>query len=584
MKAAAKRTGKAASCAVVLSALALLWPVSSILPGQAQNQKPVFQVTARLVELTVVAMDKDGNPVKDLEAEDFTIHDNGKIRSISLWRYEGGREPTAAKEPELPPFVFSNLPEAIGTDARNITALVLDSVNTEPVDQRFVKGQASRLLRALAPQTRVAIYQLGRELRIIHDFTDDMSSLRDGLEQLKLQVQAQGLSDVEQAAKETEALLDQIEARKTPYAGPVFAAIQGASNTAIAADVNSNSMIRGNRVESTLAALEGLGRHLAGIPGRKSVVWISGGIPVALPRVTTTSDNKPINPITGDNLSQAIRSTSLRLAQAGVALYAIDARGLKTGAESISQMQYPPLISGRVSELEHAAMQNTEGRAAFAMMTSITGGRFIFGTNDLSEGVRKVEGDLNGSYSLGFYAPEEPDNKWHALKVTVRRPGVRLLHKEGYLADASPIKPQSWDAEAERRAMTNPYGSDSIRLKARCGSVSGADPGTLLLTLQIAADDLYWREESDRIVGAVDVYIGEKISNGSVNFQQSRINARFLPRQMEAVRAQGLPFRRQWKCGDDTRHIRVLVRDSATGRIGTVDMPMSAILWKGPPG
>jgi VWFA-related protein len=534
--------------------------------------------------LTVVASDKDGNPVKDLKEEDFTVLDNGKNRSISLWRYERGHESSEVKAPELPPFVFSNRHEAVSTYSRNITALVLDSVNTEPQDQIFVKGQASRLLRALAPQTRVAIYQLGRELRIIHDYTDEMSSLRDNLETLKAEVQAQGLSDVEQAAKETEALLDQIEARKTPYAAPVFASVQGASNTSIAADVNSNSIIRGNRVESTLAALEGLGRHLAGIPGRKSVVWISGGIPVVLPRVTTISDNKPINPITGDNLSKAIRNTSERLAQAGVALYAIDARGLKSGAESLSQLQYPPLISGRVSELEKAAIQNTEGRAAFAMMTSITGGRFVFGTNDLSEGVRKVAGDLNGSYSLGFYAPEDPDNKWHTLKVIVRRPGVRLLHKEGYLADASPIKMQAWNAEAERRAMTNPYGSDSIHLTARCESVAGTDPGTLLLTLQIEADDLYWREESDRLVGGVDVYIGEKTSAGSVTFQQSRINARFLPRQMESVRSQGLPFRRQWKCADDTRLIRVLVRDSATGRIGTVDMPMSGILGNRPPG
>lgn len=208
-------------------------------------------------------------------------------------------------------------------------------------------------------------------------------------------------------------------------------------------------------------------------------------------------------------------------------------------------------------------------------MTSVTGGRFIFGTNDLSNGVNKVTGDLHGSYSLGFYPTEEPDGKWHTLKVTVNRPDVRLLCKEGYLFDQSPMKAQVWDADEQRRAMLEPFGSDSIRLTARCAPVEGAEPGTLLLTLQIESEDLLWREESGRMASGLDVYVAEKTADGQVRFQQSRINAKFLPPQMETARSQGLPFRRQWKPGADTLGIRLLVRDAVTGRTGTLDIPMS---------
>jgi hypothetical protein len=159
----------------------------------------------------------------------------------------------------------------------------------------------------------------------------------------------------------------------------------------------------------------------------------------------------------------------------------------------------------------------------------------------------------------------------------VQKPDVRLLHKQGYLAIPAPAKIQAWDAKAERRAVISPFGSDAIRLNARCAPASGAEPGTLLLTLQIEAEDLSWREESGRTAAAIEVLIAEIAADGEVRFQRSNINAKFLPQQLDAARSQGLPYRRQWKPGADTRAIRVLVRDTTTGRLGTLDIPMSGI-------
>ncbi len=544
--------------------------------SQAQSQAPPsFRVTARLVEFTVVATDKNGNPVTDLRKEEFVVHDNGKLRTLSLCRFDGALASSAAKAPAPPPSIFSNRLGPNVADERNITALVLDSTNTDPRDQMYVMAHTSRLLRALAPQTRVAIYHLGRELNVIHDFTDDMAVLRANLEKLSASVQNQRMNDVEQAAQDAEEILAQIEARKSHYAAPVFRAMQAQDKAAIAGDVNTNAVIQGNRVEETLTALEALGRHLAVVSGRKSIVWISGGIPLFSQRVSTVPDGSPPSPMVGDNRESAIRRTSERMAQLGVALYAVDARGLTSSAETLAQKQYLPLLDGRYSEIERAAAVNAESRSAFTLMTSITGGRFIYGTNDLSDGVKKVTGDLHGSYSLGFYPAEEPDGKWHALKVSVQRADVRLLCKEGYLFDQSPARAREWDAEEQRRAMLDPFGSDSIRLTARCAPAESAEPGTLLLTLQIESEDLLWREESGRMVSAVDVYVAEKAADGQVRFQQSRINARLLPQQMETARAQGLPFRRPWKPGADTVSIRVLVRDAVTGRLGTLDIPTS---------
>ncbi len=147
----------------------------------AQEQAPTFRTTTRLVELTVTALDKKGQAVTDLRLQDFTVQENGKPRPIAFFRYDGGPsvEPKALP---LPPGVFTNRVEFSPGPPRNITALVLDELNTPPQYSMRVRATVTRYLKALAPQTRVAVFHMRARLRVLHDFTDDGDSLRARIE------------------------------------------------------------------------------------------------------------------------------------------------------------------------------------------------------------------------------------------------------------------------------------------------------------------------------------------------------------------------------------------------------------------
>ena len=99
-------------------------------------------------------------------------------------------------------------------------------------------------------------------------------------------------------------------------------------------------------------------------------------------------------------------------------------------------------------------------------MASITGGRYLRNNNDLMEGFKKAASDPQGSYTLGFYAGH-PDDKWHTLKVRVKRDGISAHYREGYLADSVPAQPVAWTAEMWRTAFANPIGSTAIPLTAK---------------------------------------------------------------------------------------------------------------------
>jgi hypothetical protein len=45
----------------------------------------IFRATTRLVQVSVIAQDKDGKPVAGLKREDFQLFDNGKPQPIQLF-------------------------------------------------------------------------------------------------------------------------------------------------------------------------------------------------------------------------------------------------------------------------------------------------------------------------------------------------------------------------------------------------------------------------------------------------------------------------------------------------------------------
>ena len=173
--------------------------------------------------------------------------------------------------------------------------------------------------------------------------------------------------------------------------------------------------------------------HLAGIPGRKSLVWIGGGFPMA----AVTASLSQRTPELIETLEDEVRQVSRRLAQQGVVLYIVDPRRLEAPSDMTSQSRQPLPQRGRgnFELLSDTAVMSSDTKSAMQTMASITGGRYFY-PDDPTSGVDKVAGDLQGSYTLGFYASEKPDDKWHKLKVQVKRPGLTARHREGYLADS----------------------------------------------------------------------------------------------------------------------------------------------------
>ncbi|HTA69276.1 MAG TPA: VWA domain-containing protein [Bryobacteraceae bacterium] len=259
-------------------------------------QAPTFRSSARLVQVNVIVRDKNG-PVANLTKEDFGLTDRGKPRTISIFSVATAR-PTANVSP-LPPNTFSNRSQNSGSSPGNVTIVLLDALNTlsygawfhddagpthfEDQALAYGKNQLMRFVKNLDPQDRVAIYALGKSLRVLCDFTNDPSQLQKVLAQYR------------------DSSITLAEVAEPPSSHTSSAELNAAidpSNQKMAALAN------GGRSGLTMAALLAIANHTAGIPGRKNLVWLTASLPATGPAIARL------------------------LSRANIAIYPVDARGL----------------------------------------------------------------------------------------------------------------------------------------------------------------------------------------------------------------------------------------------------------------
>ena len=534
----------------------------------AQQERPSFQTTTRLVEFTLVAVDQKGSPVIDLGRDEVVVHVDGRRRDVSFFQYEGAAAATH-QATLLPTGVFSNRLEYSPGPPRSISAIVLDTLNTEPSQVMWARAQVTRSLRALAPNTRVAVYHLGTTLGVIHDFTDDLESLREKIAKSTVSLPAQTPSSIDSMARDAEQLLAIFPEDQ------VLQVLLRHQTSQIEAEGVYNATVRQRRLALTLRALETLGQHLAGIPGRKNVVWIGGGI-----SMLTVTGAMGFGPHGGaEGREEEVRRSAQRLAQQGVALYVVDARGLRVPKQLDAAIGSSlPLRGARPFELQQQTEDvSADPLPAASLLADLTGGRVIKNTNDPIEGVAQAARDMRGAYSVGFYANEVPDGKWNRLTVRVTRPGVRVVHRQGFLAEQPLAEPARWSREQWLMAAADPIGSTAVALDATFQGVAEAEPGMVVLTVQLDPSTLYFRPVGGRLTAEVEFGIADKAADGRVQLHSEggsfALGGGDSPQQAQG----GLFYTRRWVPTEGTRTIRIMVRDTLTGRQGTLDVPYDRV-------
>jgi VWFA-related protein len=114
-------------------ATAVLWLLATLAAAQTAPAPEVLRATTHLVEVSVTAQSKQGEPVTGLTQDDFTLLDEGVAQKIAYVRTETSK-PSGTPRRKLPPNLFTNRLDAGGIVLTSATVILFDGLNTRLTD------------------------------------------------------------------------------------------------------------------------------------------------------------------------------------------------------------------------------------------------------------------------------------------------------------------------------------------------------------------------------------------------------------------------------------------------------------------
>jgi VWFA-related protein len=470
--------------------------------------------TPKRITLNVVAVDGKGNPVADLKAGDFHVTDSGKPQEIDAISHRDTRLQQAAP---LGPNEFSN---RAGTGVGPATVILFDLLN-EHMDAR---GPAwNQLLHALEPlesSTGLYLYLLTVDGRLypVHGLPDNEKEA--------------GIPDTAPWTRQIKALLD--DAMHTVFrVRPV--------------DIDQFVDVR---INLTYQNLRWLAERMAGIPGRKNIVWITHGIPISLGPEVTGSDWFDYTPY--------LRQLSEELDRAKVSIYPVQ--------------QIPPgTAMPGTPEAQHSGMGSEETLQDFARYT---GGR-TNGSGDIRVAIRQAMNDVRTSYQISYYpTPQNWDGKFHKVRVTCARRGVHIQTKEGYYAWPEERLDDKGQQQAVEQAVTAPFDATGIGLRATL-TPDHANAHVAHLLVRVDPGDVKLERKGDRYMGRLKIKMAPVPAGaGATGTPVIVAGLEYTPAKYDEIMKNGIRFSNDVNLVDGLERLRVVVLDAASDAVGSVTMPV----------
>ncbi len=353
-------------------------------------QTPTFRTGINFVRVDVVVTGKDGRQVSDLNVQDFDVTEGGKrqkIETFKLIALDGAPGVEGA-----PASISSDAVEEdeAKRDEVRMFAIFLDDYHVSPASGRVVREQLARLVETeLGPTDLVGLMYPLTSLDSVR-----MSRNRDAVANT----------------------IRKFDGRRGDYTPKnVFEEnyVYRTSNPGVI------------RRDVSFSAIKGLIMRMGGLKeGRKILILVSEGYGG------------------GATVSQDLREIADLASRNNTAIYPVTPR------------LYPPASPWMPLDLMdgmNVLAEQSGGRTIYESartMAELRERRVSIGTpkSNLVGAMKQIITDSSAYYLLGYNSTRTvPDGKFHKIEVKVKRPGVQLRYRKGYLAwrpeDIGPTTP-----------------------------------------------------------------------------------------------------------------------------------------------
>ncbi|WP_158751270.1 VWA domain-containing protein [Acidobacterium sp. S8] len=505
-----------------------------------QSQAFTLKVNSDLVLTNVVARDKKtGQVVKGLTQKDFTITENGKQQQIVSFDFESVDEAAALNEATISgktgKSILLGKSPVVTADAlrdHRLVVLFFDITSMQPEDiERAQDAARNYISKQMQAADVVAVASLDSSLSLDQDFTQDKSLLLKAVNSYSGD-QSQGF------APGSTSTTNQVE-----------------DTTAYTADESEYNDINTDR---ELYAIAAIAKSLNYINEKKSLLYFSGGI---------SRD--------GIENQASLRSAINTAVRSNMAIYSVDARGL----EAISPLGDASTGSLRgTSAYNGAALQNNldanfNSQEVMANLSSDTGGKAFFDTNDFAPAFQRMQQDTSAYYVIGFRSTDaRRDGSYRRLSIKINRSDLKLEYRPGYYAPADFKHSNKDDRERElgdELASDLPATDVAVYLQAlyfRLDDFHYSIPISIL----VPGSQIPFVKGGDRDKATLDI-IGEVKDSAGRVIGNARDTVKLAIDQAQQVRQRTIQYSTNFTLPAGKFHLKFVVRENETGRMGSFE-------------
>ncbi|NJL28920.1 MAG: VWA domain-containing protein [Thermoanaerobaculia bacterium] len=494
-----------------------------------------------------------GNRISGLKPSDFELTEDGKPVTITnFYAVEDGHRPGAAQAPTATQLPIPSAPTPVAgelevPEEQQLHLIVyVDNFNLHPFTRNRTLGAVRTFLRSrLGRGDRVMLVTYDRSLHLRHPFTSDPELIASALYELEditanaVHADSDRRSILEQIYEAND--LASVEGRVSQYAESIF-----------------------NDLSFSITALRDYVDMLAGLPGRKAILYVSDGLSMRAgedvfyaleDRFRNSSVLMTIQRFDASRDFQQLTT----LANANrVTFYTIDAAGLRTYTYMDVSNQ-TPLGGARIDQIYFTNLQSP-----LLMLAEETGGMAIVNTNNVAPQLDRIADDFRSYYSLGYSPAQTGTGRYRRLDVKLKdakRNGWKVRHREGFRD-----KPVNARVSDTTLAALN-FGYQSNPLGVRI-EVAGMEPSEerdrslVTLVLHIPIGKLSFLPQADQHRGRVRLFIAAKDTEGGVApVQEVAVPIDIPAAELERAQSQFYQYRMQLLMRTGSQVVAIGVRD-----------------------
>ncbi len=553
--------------AVGVAALIIGLAAMSQEPSPLSRYRAATQVD--IVNVEVVVTDKAGNPVPGLTAADFEVLDDGTPQVITNF-YSGETAPPAAGATDE----GEQGPTGTAREADRVALLVLvDTSSLSPANRDDILRHITESFQSGWPGSDVPVMLASgsTSVRVVQPFTTDLKQLLDGLAVLQREV---GVSTEVAMAGFMTQIMDNTSTEAsgasdgTEDAMSTLQTLRGAAQQAY------------DQGRGYMLSMAQFFDSVAGLPGRKVVLFISNGL-----------QTRP-----GEAMLQRWESTlGGRVAPGFSAASEANRYSLTTEFRTLLQRANASRLSvvgleggggGGAGSTADRRMERDAGIGAaeglnlqqsLASLAQATGGRVLSRNSALGELIRSAFKEIKGAYSLGYANPMPGAGVYRTLKVRVKREGLVVRHREGYL-DKTPDEKMAERSLGALLAGT-PSNPLDVVVSLRGAKLEKGDIYNAEMLAIVPLGSVLLQPKGDLHEGQLSMWVAVQDSEGRISRAQKQLfpvrvpNERLLSAQGQSM---GCTFQLRLRQGE--YRVAAAVRDD----VGQIDSTAVGVIQVGP--